>query len=230
MSILAPSQVDGVLQLDSVEKDLVHEHCTVDTRDHEDHTFCGIMFNVRCKTDLPAEYIEIESISVRGDLGPMTAWVTKEISPNATYEYRQHEETQWTKIYEGVHSQSRRTYTELKLLSSIRIKPGESCGVYVHSALPGDEGIVYDNQRNATTYEDDVFQILPGMAHLSCHPFGSRGYWGSPWRRNREFVGKMGYGIRWKMWSPDNHLQFPRNFQSVVKTMIMASRRVYAHL
>ena len=35
--------VDGVLQLDATERDLVHEHFTVDTRDHEDHTFCGVM-------------------------------------------------------------------------------------------------------------------------------------------------------------------------------------------
>ena len=33
--------MDGVLQLDLVEKELMHEHVTVDTRDHEDHTFCG---------------------------------------------------------------------------------------------------------------------------------------------------------------------------------------------
>ena len=33
------------------------------------------------------------------------------------------------------------------------------------------------------------------------------------------------YGIRWKMWSPNNHLLFPTPFQDVVKTMIMASRR-----
>ena len=38
----ALQQKDGVFQLDSVEKDLVHESFTVDTRDHEDHTFCGV--------------------------------------------------------------------------------------------------------------------------------------------------------------------------------------------
>lgn len=64
--------------------------------------------------------------------------------------------------------------------------------MYVHSALPGDEGLVYDNQRRHTTYEDEVIQLLPGMAHLSCHPFGRRGFWGSAWRMHREFVGRLG--------------------------------------
>lgn len=37
---------------------------------------------------------------------------------------------------------------ELVLDRPIRLYPGEQCGFYVHSSLPGDEGIVYDNQRN----------------------------------------------------------------------------------
>ena len=45
--------VDGVFQLDKAEKELVHETFKCDTRDHEDHTFCGVMFDVACDTDLP---------------------------------------------------------------------------------------------------------------------------------------------------------------------------------
>ena len=47
------------------------------------------------------------------------------------------------------------------------------------------------------------------MAHLSNRPFGDSGLWGSPWRHNREFVGRVAYGVRWKMWSPEVHMQFP---------------------
>ena len=39
--------VDGVFQLSAVADHIVHEQFTCDTRDHEDHTFCGIMFDVR---------------------------------------------------------------------------------------------------------------------------------------------------------------------------------------
>lgn len=63
------------------------------------------------------------------------------------------------------------------------------------------------------------------MAHLSNRPFGQRGMWGSAWRRNREFVGKVAYGVRWKLWSPEVHCQFPFGFRRAVMTMIMASRR-----
>jgi hypothetical protein len=43
----------GVFQLAELEKELVHEQFTVDTRDHEDHTFCGVMFDCHCETNLP---------------------------------------------------------------------------------------------------------------------------------------------------------------------------------
>ena len=197
-------QKDGVFQLDAVEKELVHESFTVDTRDHEDHTFCGIMFKVECETDLPCRYLEIQSVHVRGDLGPMTVWVTSD-----TWEHKQEEESEWKKIYAGQHEPTPRLrrgqpaqYTELKLHESIKLAPGQSCGLYVHSGLPGDEGLVYDNGKGQVTYQDRVLKVLPGVAHLSNRPFGSRGFWGRPWRTNREFVGKLQYGVRWKSTPP----------------------------
>jgi len=213
--------LDGVLQLDDVEEHLVHESFTVDTRDHEDHSFCGVMFNVECWTILPAEYIEIQALSVRGQLGPMTVWYTPD-----DFQGKQECEDAWEKIYEGTHAPSQNTYTELRLPTPVRLRPGQRCGLYVHSALPGDEGIVYDNQRKAVTYQDRCFRVLPGFAHLSCRPFGKRGFWGRPWRSSREFVGKISYGVLWKMWQPNQvHRSFPLGFQDAVKTMIMASRR-----
>lgn len=41
-SAVKMAQVDGVFQLDAVADDLVHESFECDTRDHEDHTFCGV--------------------------------------------------------------------------------------------------------------------------------------------------------------------------------------------
>ena len=43
--------------------ELVHTNVTVDTRDHEDHTFAGIMFDVKAAESMPVEYIEIQSIA-----------------------------------------------------------------------------------------------------------------------------------------------------------------------
>ena len=174
-------EVDGVLKLDRTEKDLVHESFVCDTRDHEDHTFCGVMFNVACETALPAEYIEVASVAVRGDLGPMTVWWTPHSFAN-----KSESEEQWTCVFKAECAACRDLYTELELTEPIRLRPGESCGIYVHSGLPGDEGLVYDNQRNRVTYQDKVFKVYPGLAHLSNRPFGRRGFWGRPWRTNRE--------------------------------------------
>ena len=37
--------------------------------------------------------------------------------------------------------------------------------------------------------------------------------------------GSVAYGVRWKMWSPEQHQRFPLGFRSAVTTMLMASRR-----
>ena len=176
------------------------------------------MFDVSCDTMLPVEYVEIQSISVRGELGPLTVWQT----PN-TFQGKHEEMEEWTKVYDATHPPSREM-TELVLDPPLRLRPGESLGLYVHSALPGDEAIVYDNQRNHTTYRDRVFKVLPGLAHLSNRPFGKRGFWGRPWRTNREFVGKVLYGVRWRMWSPNSHHDFPVGFKEAVMTMLMGCR------
>ena len=117
------------------------------------------MFDVACKTALPAEYVEVSSISVRGQLGPLTVWKT----PNTFYGKHEDEEA-WEKIYEASHEPSQDTMVELRFDTPIRLYPGEQCGLYVHSTLPGDEAIVYDDQRHTVTYQDDVFTVLPGLA------------------------------------------------------------------
>ena len=205
--------MDGALQLDAIEKELVHESFVVDTRDHEDHTFCGIMFDAECETLHPAEYIEVSSLFVRGHLGPMTVWTT----PN-TFQRKQEEKDEWTQVYAATHPPKPHDYTQLTLDQPIRLYPGERCGIYVHSALPGDEGIVYDNQRKHITFQDRCLKVHPGYAHLSNRPFGKHGFWGRPWRNNREFVGRMEYGVRWRMWQPnDIHRSFPVGFQKTVR-------------
>lgn len=51
------------LQRIRAANELVHTHVTVDTKDHEDHTFAGIMFDVKAKVGMPMDYIEIQGIS-----------------------------------------------------------------------------------------------------------------------------------------------------------------------
>lgn len=86
---------------------------------------------------------------------------------------------QWKKVYEKTHPPSFAHYTELDLSANpIMLKPGQVKGVYVHSTRRGDEAIVYDNKEKQKTHDDSFLTILPGRAHLSELPFGTRPIWG----------------------------------------------------
>lgn len=45
----------------------------------------------------------------------------------------------------------------------LRLTPGATVGLYVHSALPGDRGLVYDNQRGRVTHADPYLQVCGGV-------------------------------------------------------------------
>eukprot|EP00668_Euglena_longa_P004779 GGOE01005585.1.p1 GENE.GGOE01005585.1~~GGOE01005585.1.p1 ORF type:complete len:365 (-),score=83.43 GGOE01005585.1:402-1496(-) len=198
----------------------VHETHELPTADNEDHTFCGMMFDVEAKvpTDpaIPVDYIEISAIAVRGDLGPLAVFHTPD-----TFMLKHEDPTVWVKCYEGRHDPSPDTYQTLCFRESIVLKPGERCGLYVHSETSGDSAIVYDDQRGCNR-EDVYIRVLPGQAHLSNRPFGRRGPWGTAWRQHREFVGKVSYGIKWLLWNPEVHQRFPAEFQQLVHVMLWA--------
>jgi hypothetical protein len=180
------------------------------------------MFDVRCRSVLPLDYMEISSIWVRGALGPMTIWWTED-SFGGKHEDRE----QWHCVFSQKVNASPVDLVELKLDKPVRLEIGENAGFYIHSATPGDEGLVYDSQRAQVTHQDAAMQIFPGLAHLSNHPFGRHGQWGRPWRQHREFVGRMSYGVRWLMWKPTVHNLFPPQFKEVVKTMMMVRPSIH---
>ena len=94
-------------------------------------------------------------------------------------------EKHWIKIYEKEHKPSRRTYEPLDLSDNpIILKPGEVRGVYIHSSIDTDTGIVYDNQQKIKTHDDKFLTVLPGRAHVATTPFSTRPIWGpgNPWR------------------------------------------------
>lgn len=203
---------------------IVTEEVTVDTADHQDHTFCGVAFDVKATSALPVEYLEIRSVAVRGQLGPMTVWTTPD-----THKGKLARKSQWEKVYEGEHAESFRRFVALELTTPIRLSAGQTCGLFVHSATPGDTGVVYDNMRYRTSSEDPraLFSILPGSAALDCRPFGASGMWGMGWRDRREFVGRINSGVCWRLWNPEAecHQKFPACFRDVVRCMLLCARR-----
>ena len=159
------------------------------------------MFPIQCKEILPIDHILLTSISIRGALGPLTIWVTKD--ENNTLDTNL---TKWKKIYSQTHKPNYRNFVQLELSESIKLKPGEIKGVYIHSALPGDQAIVYDNHygqmNRSDTLEDSFVKIHAAVAHVSNTPFGDVPIWGwgNAWRVNRKFVGRISYGIVYKLW------------------------------
>lgn len=189
---------------------LQHEAYEVDTRDHEDHTFCGIMFDLVCKSTLPVDYVEINALWIRGELGPITVWVTE-----GGFNNRHEEKDAWDQVYCGHHNPSPNEFVRLGLFVPYRMKPGVTYGIYVHSTLPNDRAIVYDNQRHQITFEDNFVSMLPGLAHLSNVPFSDVNAWFGSWRRSREFVGRLEYGARYVLWNFDKQNMFPDNYRKM---------------
>jgi hypothetical protein len=108
----------------------------------------------------------IIQLSVRGDLGQITVWHTE-----ATFNQKQESKEQWSLLHSRTHPTSYRALRKLHLDVPVRLTPGESCGLYVHSASPGDSQIVYDNQRGGVTSSDECIEILPGDTLAIDHRF-----------------------------------------------------------
>jgi hypothetical protein len=159
----------------------------------------GIMFPIKAKQDLPVTKIFVHSVAVRGQLGPLTVWVTKPHFRPSEDDARNYRfplvPRQWQKIYEHTHKPSMRQYQWLDFSKTpIELEPGQVRVLYIHSTALGDEAIVYDNasirphwryrtdrlQNTRTTpprYQDAFVSIHTGKAHLSPRPFGQTPIW-----------------------------------------------------
>jgi len=210
------------LKLDKKSNYVSHEKITVDLKDHEDHTFCGIMFDIVIQKYLPVECVEINELWVRGGLGPLSIWVG-----NCPHEKILVKEEAWTKVYSGNKPPSYELVC-LKLDTPVTAHPGDHFAFYIHSTRPDDQAIVYDNQRSKNyTYQDNILKILPGVAHISPIPFSPRGWWGWAFRPNREFVGRVSYGIRYLLWRPTKKIAplFPKTFKRAVKYILLCHQK-----
>ena len=189
------------------------------------------MFPVKCKDLLPLDHIVIKSVAVRGRLGPLTVWVSNDEAHSGNGEYRfRLKPKYWTKIYQKTQPCSRHSYKELVFDNPIRLLPGQVKAIYIHSTLPGDEAIVYDNSYYgmlAKRYEDEKIAILTGRAHVSSEVFGQEPIWGwgNAWRDRREFVGRMEYGTVYKLWNPQMQPKFGNHFQDGARALFLCQRR-----
>mmetsp|Transcript_6415 Transcript_6415/g.12241 ORF Transcript_6415/g.12241 Transcript_6415/m.12241 type:complete len:355 (+) Transcript_6415:531-1595(+) len=162
----------------------------------------------------------------------MTVWCTPDLnSPDpSTGVQRQlsSDPSSWTRIYAGQHGPSPRTLVPLPLDPPLKLAPGSKIGLYIHSTLPGDQALVYDNYcGRGCVYTDEYVTIHPGHSHVSNRPFGSTSMWGwgSAWRSGRVFVGRMEYGVRYKLWGPRVHSSYGSSFRRSTLALFMLQRR-----
>jgi hypothetical protein len=200
----------SISHIEKVANNYTHESFEMSTLDHDDHSFSGIMFDI-CVTskDMPVDCYQLEEVSVRGGLGQITIWMTEQ-----SWKGKHNRKSKWKLLYKKFHEASYQTLQALKLDEPLILKHGESFGLYIHSEAQNDDSIVYDNQRRETTYEDDLITIFPGIAHLDCNAFGESAPWGgSAWRQGRSFVGRISYGVRYQLWTPEVTHRFPLQFR-----------------
>ncbi len=82
----------------------------------------------------------------------------------------------WINIFERFKEPSPFTLSSLELENPLVPKPGVRYSLYIHSSRNDDLGIVYDDQRNHITYEDDFVNVYPGTAHISPIAFDNHGW------------------------------------------------------
>jgi hypothetical protein len=208
-------------RLPKVSERLVEASVTADTPSYEDHTFSGITFDLEARRLVPLEFVEIHSVGVRGYLGRVSVYVTEQSFLNKFTDA-----SKWTRVFGPKDvPPSMNVLVDLPLSMPIRLAPGMKIGVYVHSEMPGDMALVYDNRRHPITHEDQIIRIFPGFAHTSNRPFSAHGQWGGAWRPDREFVGRLRYGVRRLLWVPRHHHAFPRGFRRTVVTLLLCHKR-----
>ena len=217
---------DIVSALPTSAERLVEADVLVQTPDKEDHTFCGIMFEVEARQIIPSEFVEIQSVSVRGDLGEVSVY--RFLQPNGA-RLRTSPEG-WERVFgPTVLEPSPNDFVELRLVPPVRIAPGMRAGLYVHSTARGDRAIVYANMRELITYEDDMITVHPGLGHTSNLAFSDHGL-GLAWREHRAFVGRLRFGAKVLLWRPNVHRLFPPAFQRAVLTVFMCQKRAESPL
>jgi hypothetical protein len=205
------SALKKLKDLDSIENQLVLGNRFAITQNRADHAFNGILFKVEIKPDIAVEFVEIQSLSIRGELGRISIYCWN------------YEET-FVRIFgPNFIAPSPYDFVELSLSKPIRLVPSMQTAIYIHSELQNDTAIVYSNVKSSKyTFEDDIFIIHPGIAHTSPIPFEPINQWGAPaWRRHREFIGVIKYGYRELIWNINNHLLFPFEAQNIVRVVML---------
>jgi len=223
----------AIAKLQTVSEKLVEGKFVAETQDNEDHTFSGIIFDLEGKTDLPYQFVELQSVAVRGDLGVMSVYVCMNSKVHTFVQTRRLSDTRGTtwerRFGPKLVKKSPYKFVELEFDIPVRLAPGQIVGIYIHSELQSDSAVVYDNLRTRKrfTHEDKFIAIHPAIAHTSPIAFSPTNIWGgNSWRLNRAFVGSVRYGVKMMLWTPTVHDMFPDEFQRHIFALLCCHNRL----
>lgn len=182
------------------------------------------MFDIEAKSEIPIESMVITSLWVRGSLGNVSVYLC-----DTEFKDKYSEEECWKVMYRKKHLASFTEYVELPLKSPIKLMRGEKRGIYIHSNTD-EHGIIYDDERNKVTFENCFLKVHSGLASICPIPFSpteeASWTWRWPWRPNREFVGKISFGVKYVLWRPISsvHSSFMPSFRSGVVEFVKVMR------
>jgi hypothetical protein len=103
------------LQQGELAEFIDYQSFTQDTQDREDHSFCGVYFDLSPSDELPLSYVEVTSLWVRGDLGPCTIWTTPD-GHGGVRGGKVYDQDAWRCVYEREHGPSFDEFVEVRLL------------------------------------------------------------------------------------------------------------------
>lgn len=196
-----------------------------------DHSFNGIIFDIRSKD---AHEVEVLSISLGGMLGRIRIYARncrweKDIPSDYSDNYWGHHpgisEQGWELVAEQRCLPSWERHFEIWLDKPFKIQPHARHAFYCHSDLPDDLGILYQScRKDSITVQDEHVQILPGLGHCGHRPFGNRSTDGGWYRSNRTIAGTVRYRSKLKGWNMEEHKVFPPPMRAAVATMLKAQK------
>lgn len=202
-----------------------------------DHSFAGVFFDVEAKG---SHELVIDAVWMGGMLGKCTVWACERSWAGFNGRKEQGKRCGWSRRNDAITTQEwalvsrKRQYQpawdghrRIRLDEPVRIRPGETRGLYVHSALPDDLGIQY---RSTSSPEENVgesehLRIHPGLGHTGSIPFDVHSGWLRP---NRAPCGVLEYHVRRRCWCVEESSEFPQALRRAVMTMLLANNRPYS--
>jgi|GEM_PF-3867581 len=200
----------------------------------------GIVLNLVGCENAPVVQASIHAITVAGITGDVTIWSTpggwggKLDQPDA-----------WTRIYRQSHPRGWPNHAAPSKIPSVtfdldeplKIKPGETVGLYMHTT--GWGGMVARAALRHRVFSLEtprgsaLKSIVPGCTYSADHVIVRRGCaktW-SPapfgevrqWALQRELNGLVIYQPDWLEWSPENDARFPLWFRCSAEIMLQSA-------